>query len=130
MPRQRTYHGQMVYVFPDDFPQRLERFKEESGLPWAELVRRLGTYRHTVWRWTEGVVRPNAKHTMALLDLADDLGPGHLLTAGTVRAETRPETAVPPRRRSPGSKAARRGSAATAGAETQKATVLNVKKRG
>ena len=43
MPRQRIQHSRIVYVFPDDFPQRLVRFKEESGLPWAELARRLGT---------------------------------------------------------------------------------------
>ena len=37
--------------------------------------RRLGTYRHTIWRWAEGHVRPNVKHMMALLELANDLGP-------------------------------------------------------
>ena len=30
MPRQRTQYGRIVYVFPDDFPQRLVRFKEEA----------------------------------------------------------------------------------------------------
>ena len=39
MPRQRTHHSRRTYVFPHDFPQRLERFKEESGLPWAEIYR-------------------------------------------------------------------------------------------
>ena len=32
------------YNFPDDFPQRLVRFQEESALPWAELSRRLDTH--------------------------------------------------------------------------------------
>ena len=68
----------LTYAFPADFPQRLARFKKESGLSCSELTRRLGTYRHTAWRWTEGGVRPNAHHMMALLDLADDLGLGHL----------------------------------------------------
>ena len=36
MPRQRTDHSRRTYVFPDDFSQRFVRFKEESGLPWAE----------------------------------------------------------------------------------------------
>ena len=36
MPRQRIDHGRIVYVMPDDFPQRLRRLKGESGLPWAE----------------------------------------------------------------------------------------------
>ena len=43
MPRQRTDHSRITYVFPDDFPKRLERFKEESKLPWAEINRRLDT---------------------------------------------------------------------------------------
>ena len=57
MPRQRTHYSRRTYVFPDNFPQRLRRFQEESGLSWSEIVRRLETYRHTVWRWAEGGVR-------------------------------------------------------------------------
>ena len=70
MPRQRTNYRRRTYDFPDDFPERLRRFQEESGLSWSEIARRIGTYRHTVWRWTEGKVRPNVKHMMALLELA------------------------------------------------------------
>ena len=44
MPRQRTQYSRRTHVFPDDFPQRLERFKVESGLSWAGIARRLGTY--------------------------------------------------------------------------------------
>ncbi len=84
MPRQQTRHNRIVYVFPDDFPQRLERFKEESGLSWAELARRLGTYPYTVDRWRNQGVRPHFRHLMALLDLAEDLGLLHLFTAWTV----------------------------------------------
>ncbi len=80
MPRQRIHYGRITYGFPDDFPQRLVRFQEESGLSWSEIARRIGTYRATVWRWTEGVVRPNVKHMMALLALAGSLGLGHLFT--------------------------------------------------
>ena len=80
MPRQRIHHSRRTYVFPDDFPERLKRFQEESGLSWAEIARRLGTYRPTVWRWAEDRVRPNVKHMMALLELAKDLGLGHLFT--------------------------------------------------
>ena len=61
------------YDFPEDFPERLKWFQEESGLSWSEIARRIGTYRPTVWRWTEGVVRPNVKHLLALLNLAEDL---------------------------------------------------------
>ena len=35
MPRQRIHHSRETYGLPDDFPQRLVRFKEESLLPWA-----------------------------------------------------------------------------------------------
>ena len=51
MPRQRTYYSPRTHDIPDDFPERLERLKEESGLPWAEIARRLGTYPYTVRRW-------------------------------------------------------------------------------
>ena len=40
MPRQRTDHSRIVYVFPDDFPQRLMRFREVSRMPWAGIARR------------------------------------------------------------------------------------------
>ena len=38
MPRQRTHHSRRPNVFPGDFAQRLVRFKEESDLPWAEML--------------------------------------------------------------------------------------------
>ena len=79
MPRQRVHHTRIAYVFPEDFPRRLELFKEASGLSWAELARRLGTYPDTVRRWRSGV-RPNARNLMALLDLADSFGLRDLFT--------------------------------------------------
>ncbi|MXY44701.1 MAG: hypothetical protein F4Y50_11725 [Dehalococcoidia bacterium] len=74
MPRQRVNYSRQTYGFPDDFPQRFKRFQEESGVSWSEIARRIGTYRHTVWRWKEGRGRPNAEHMMALLELAESLG--------------------------------------------------------
>ena len=67
-------------AFPGDFPERLKRFQKESGLSWSEISRRLGTYRHTVWRWKEGRGRPNAEHMIALHDLAEELGLLHIFT--------------------------------------------------
>ena len=110
MPRQRIDHGRIVYVLPDDFPERLKRLQEESGLPWAEMARRIGTYPYTVWRWKEGRGRPHFQHQMALLELADDLGLAHLLTAWTLpdkAGSEKPANVVPPRRRSPGRNAPR-----------------------
>ena len=111
MPRQHTRHSRIVYVFPDDFPRRLERFKEESGLSWAELARRLGTSTLNLRRWKDKGVRPNWRHLVALLELAEELGLAHLFTAWTVREETRreiPAPAVPSQHRSPSGKAAGR----------------------
>ena len=79
-PRQRNRYNRRIYVVPADFPKRLKRFQEESGLSWSEIARRLETYRHTVWRWCKAEVRPNQHHLKALLDLADDFGLGHQLT--------------------------------------------------
>ena len=62
MPQQRIYHSRITYDFPDDFPKR-----------------RLGTHPETMRRWTKGV-RPNAQHMMALRQLSDSLGIGHLFT--------------------------------------------------
>ena len=94
MPRQHTHHGRMVYVFPEDFPERLVRFKEESGLSWAEIARRLGTSDLNLRRWKDGV-RPHWRHLVALLELAEELGLAHLFTDWTVARETRGETPSP-----------------------------------
>ena len=55
-------------------------FKEESGLSWAEMNRRLGTEPHTIRRWRDEGVRPSERHIIALLNLAGSLGLGHLFT--------------------------------------------------
>ena len=73
MPRQRVHHGGSVYVFPEGFPERLRRFQRESGLSWSEIARRIGTYRHTVSRWKEGLGHPNLQHRRALMELAEAL---------------------------------------------------------
>ncbi len=67
-----------MHIFPEDFPQALERLKEASGLTWTELARRLGTNSLTLRRWRSGV-RPNALHLLALQDLAASLDLAHLL---------------------------------------------------
>ena len=87
MPRQRTQYKRRTYGFPDDFPERLKRFKEESGLTWAELNRRLGIHPQTMRRWVKGRARPSMRNMMALLELADSLGLAHIFT-GLRRPET------------------------------------------
>ena len=85
MPRHRIHPKRRVYLVPDDFPKRLELLKEESGLPWAEIARRLGVDPLTVRRWWKYGVRPNPRHMAALLDLANSLGLGHILTAWSLQ---------------------------------------------
>ncbi len=80
MPRQRIHHSRITYDFPDDFPQRLVRFQEESGLTWAEIARRIGAHPYTVRRWVLGRARPNMTYMMALLDLAEEMGLRHIFT--------------------------------------------------
>ena len=62
IPRQRTHHNKETYDFPDDFAERLKGFRKESGPLWSEIARRLGTYRHTVWRRKAEWGRPNDEH--------------------------------------------------------------------
>ena len=104
MPRQRVDHGGTVYVAPDDFQKRLRRLLKESGLPRAEIARRLGTTPYTVWRWLDDGAIPQFRYQMALLELAADLGLAHLLTDWTLPEEEEeqdepPDDTAPPRRR-------------------------------
>ena len=69
----------------------LRRLKEESGLAWTEIARRIGTIPYTIYRWVEYGVRPQFRHQMALLALAQELGLAHLLTAWTLPEEGRDE---------------------------------------
>ena len=78
MPRQRNNYSRRTYDLPEDFPERLKRFKELSAWSWSEIARRLGTYRNTVWLWKDGRARPNYQHRRALLELADSVGLGRL----------------------------------------------------
>lgn len=84
MPRQRKRYSREVHIFPEDFPQRLERLKNESGLTWGELAARLGTRPLTVRRWRQGA-RPNALHLLALLEVAASLDLAHLFPAAGSR---------------------------------------------
>ena len=101
MPRQRTNHSRRVYVLPDDFPQRLRRFGEESGLSWAEMARCIETYPLTIRRWRDDGVRPSQRHQLALLALAESLGLGHIFTDWHVPRRVSVPGGFPGRRRRP-----------------------------
>ena len=64
----------MKVAFPEDFPERLERFKEASGLSWGSIARFLGIspYRLRQWR-LKGIV-PGSARLFYLLTLAESIG--------------------------------------------------------
>ena len=80
MTCQSTHNGSVrPDVFPDDFPQALERFKEASGMTWDEIAWLLGTTTATLWRWRNAGIRPSTDYLLAIQDLAESRGLGHLL---------------------------------------------------
>ena len=60
--------------FPHDFPHRLERLREASGLTWRALARRLGVSVRSVYRWRAGT-RPDAAHLLAIVAFATEREP-------------------------------------------------------
>lgn len=73
-----------TYEMTGGFAEALRAFKRASGLTWAEIARRLGTSVLNLWRWRKGIV-PNTHHLLALQELADGMGLGHLLRSVRVR---------------------------------------------
>ncbi len=73
MGRQRRIYQPVYYEFPKDFPDRLGRFKEETGLTWNALARRLGVNPYRLRQWRKGTV-PDSTNLFILLTLADKLG--------------------------------------------------------
>ena len=45
-------------VLPKDFPERLERLKQASGLSWGALARAIGVDRKALMRWRKKGVEP------------------------------------------------------------------------
>ena len=73
MGRQRRVHRPVYHEFPQDFAQRLERFKEEAGLTWYGLARCLGVNPYRLREWRRGTV-PDSTNLFTLLTLAEKLG--------------------------------------------------------
>ena len=71
---QRRVHRPVKFAFPEDFPLRLARFKEASGMSWSSLARFLAVspYRLRQWRF-RGVV-PGPAHLFHLLTVAEGMG--------------------------------------------------------
>ena len=74
MGTQRRVHRPFRCVFPPDFPERLERFKEESGLSWRAIARLLGVSLHRLRQWRNKGVAPSPAHLFLLLTIAEGMG--------------------------------------------------------
>ena len=59
--------------FPSDFPQRIEVFKEESGLSWRALAKRLGVRPYRLRQWRRGI-RPDTRNLLHLVTVANGMG--------------------------------------------------------
>lgn len=70
---QRIIHRPVEFDFPEDFSERLTRFKERSGLSWKALARMMGVRTHRLRSWRRGVI-PNSTNLFLLLTLAEAMG--------------------------------------------------------
>ncbi len=76
--RQQCVYQVEPSLFPEDFPERLERFKEAAGLSWRGLARILRVSMRCVWRWKAGI-QPDPGHLFSLFTTAEEMGLLHIL---------------------------------------------------
>ena len=57
-------------VFPEDFPERLNRLKEASGLTWSAFAQVVGVDDKQLRRWRNEGVEPSGGPLMALVRFA------------------------------------------------------------
>ena len=88
-PRQQV-HRPVVAELPEDFGQRIEAFREASGLSVRSLARLLGVSPHRVREWRRGVT-PASRYLFLLVTVAEAMGlqailvhPDEDLPGGTV----------------------------------------------
>ena len=65
-------------VFPEDFPDRLDCFRQAAGFTWRGLARELRVSDRTVRRWKAGA-KVGSGHLVSLFALAARLGLLHHL---------------------------------------------------
>lgn len=71
---QRRVHRPITFVFPEDFPERLMRLKEASGMSWRSMARALGVSPYRLREWRRKGIVPGSTHLFSLLTLAESLG--------------------------------------------------------
>lgn len=74
MGTQRRRHRRAEWRLPKDFPERLARFQEASGLSTRALAGFLGVSPYRLRRWKHGEVEPNPAHLFAVLTIAGVIG--------------------------------------------------------
>ena len=95
MGRQRWVYRLEPPRFPEEFPERLERFKEASGFSWRALARELCIDIRLVKRWRNGA-RLDSANLIALFNLAAGMGLLHLLLPAAGEPAGMEEAAVGP----------------------------------
>jgi len=85
MGRQRWVYRREPSRFPEDFPERLERFMAAAGLSSRGLARRLRIDARMMRRWRTGT-RPDSGHLVALFTIAEEMGLLHYLLSGAEEA--------------------------------------------
>ena len=75
--QQYVYHIEPEQ-FPQDFPDRLDRFRQAAGFTWRGLARELRVSDRTVRRWRAGA-KVGSGHLFSLFALASQLGLLHYL---------------------------------------------------
>ena len=77
-------------VLPGDFPQRLNRLKEASGLSWGGLALAIGVDRKRTRRWGRGV-EPCGGAMLSLFRLASRMPGGLDILLGLTAPEAPPQ---------------------------------------
>ena len=84
--RQQYVYRTLPEEFPQDFPHRLDRFRQAAGFSWRGLARELRVNARTVRRWNAGS-RVGSGHLVSLFTLAARLGLLHYLLPETGERE-------------------------------------------
>ena len=78
MGRQRWVYHREPSRFPEDFPERLDRFRAAAGFSSRGLARRLRIDARMMRRWRSGT-KPDPGHLVALFTIAEEMGMLHHL---------------------------------------------------
>ena len=74
-------HVPFFSLLPDDFPERLERLREASGLTWSGMARAIGVSPKQIYRWRKGV-EPCGGALQSLYEFADSIPGGLAILLG------------------------------------------------